>query len=128
MKKNLGRATTLTWSDNAQYQTYFHILQYIYISCSGLDQFLFALSCKNTHRNTRAQTHTHTHTDAHKDSDEYSIAFCKNATIKTQIRIPVPLPAGMLGLNYIKPTSLFYIRPTLTCNLHRYIRTPFGGK
>ena len=34
-----------------------------------LDQFLFELSCKNTH------THTHTNTQGHMhtDSDEYSI-------------------------------------------------------
>ena len=43
-----------------------------------LDQFLFELSCKNTH------THTHKHgrTHTHRDSNEYSIvAFSKNATI-----------------------------------------------
>ena len=39
-----------------------------------LNQFLFELSCKNTH--THTQTHTHT------DSNEYPIvAFSKNATI-----------------------------------------------
>ena len=42
----------------------------IYLNFMFLDQFLFELSCKNTH------THGNTQ-DAHKGSDEYSIvAFC----------------------------------------------------
>ena len=45
-----------------------------------LDQFLFELSCKNTHTHKHRRTHTHTHT--HTDSNEYPIvAFSKNATI-----------------------------------------------
>ena len=47
-----------------------------------LDQFLFELSCKNTHTHKHTQTRTHTHTHTHTDSNEYPIvAFSKNATI-----------------------------------------------
>ena len=46
----------------------------MYLNFRFLDQFLFELSCKNTH--------THTHTDPHKDSNEYSIvAFCTVLTL-----------------------------------------------
>ena len=103
-----------------------------------LDQFLFELSCKNT----QTQTHTHTH--------EYSIvAFSKNATIiifkSPNIHSPTrekvatsnhynltgnlceknfdheEKPDGILDLNYIGPTSKFYIGPTLTCTLCRHL-------
>ena len=50
----------------------------MYLNLIFLDQFLFYLSCKNTHRNK------HTHTDAHKDFDEHSIVFCKDTTIITE--------------------------------------------
>ena len=49
----------------------------MYLNFMVLNEFLFELSCKNTH------TYTHTHMDALKVSDEYSIvAFSNNATVK----------------------------------------------
>ena len=36
----------------------------MYLNLMFQDQFLFELSCKNTH--TQTQTHTHTHMDTHK--------------------------------------------------------------
>ena len=68
-----------------------------------LDQFLFELSCKNTHTythidtdththtstptHTHKHTHSHAHTHTHRESNEYSIvAFSKKATIITRKR------------------------------------------
>ena len=44
-----------------------------------LDQFLFELSCKNTH------THTNTHT--HRDSNEYPIVAFITTTVQTSTEI-----------------------------------------
>ena len=56
------------------------VVSYItmYLNFMFLDQFLFELSCKNTH----TQGNTHTHPDKF-----FIVAFCKNATIYKDDRL-----------------------------------------
>ena len=54
-----------------------------------LDQFLFELSCKNTHTRKHGRTHTHT------DSNEYPIvAFSKNERGRLRFQIHLEGPKG----------------------------------
>ena len=96
------------------------------------DQFLFELSCKNTHTHKHGNTHN---TYIHRDYNEYPIvAFSKNATIiicvyalnenkQTELYLPStfrpsdiePLSPKIEILIYISPSVTIFINCVYTC-------------
>ena len=66
-KKFQSRAVTLTFVQQIPISNLSELFSFstMYLNFMFLDQFLFQLLGKNTHK---GNTHTRTHTDAHKDS------------------------------------------------------------